>query len=93
MSSEIERPSISSITLPDSLLYIYEVRDEEGNRYRHCGQQKDADYHVMHNPGYTWERIPLGRVPRTVDVHSQRLQADKALPQSDLYEFPNDKTN
>ena len=77
--------TLSNRQLQDSLAvrlspHIYEVRDEDGNRFRHCGSQKDADYHVMHNPGYTWEIVYLDPPPQTVDVTSETLPGDPQLP-------------
>ncbi len=60
--------------------HVYEVRDEKGNRYRHCGKQRDADYHVMNNPGYSWEIVYLDPPPQTVDVKSETLPPDPQLP-------------
>jgi hypothetical protein len=62
--------------------FIYEVRDLDGNRYRHCGSQKDADKHVMRNPGFTWEKVYLSPPPKTVDVDSVTLPPDLQLPES-----------
>jgi hypothetical protein len=84
--------SSSELSLQDELVllkrpFIYEVRDEDGNRYRHCGKQKDADYHVMHNPGYTWVIVYLDPPPKVVDVTSETLPGDPQLsPQNILPE-------
>ena len=73
--------------------FIYEVRDCYGNRFRHCGSQKDADYHVLRNRGYTWEKVYLDPTPQTVDVTSETLPGDpqlpeqKILPESELERF------
>ena len=71
----------SSLSLRDQP-FIYEVRDFDGNRYRHCGSQKDADNHVMRNPGFTWEKVYLSPPPKTVDVDSVTLPPDPQLPES-----------
>jgi len=71
----------SSLSLRDQS-FIYEVRDLDGNRYRHCGSQKDADNHVMRNPGFTWEKVYLSPPPKTVDVDSVTLPPDPQLPES-----------
>lgn len=64
--------------------YTYEVRDEKGNRYRHCGSQKDADNHVINNPGYSWEIVYLNPPPQTVDVKSETLPPDLQLPSQNI---------
>jgi len=79
------KDSSSDISLQSELAqlkrpFIYEVRDEMGNRYRHCGQQRDADYHIMNNPGYTWTIVYLDPPPTVVDIFSKRLN-DLELPE------------
>ena len=64
--------------------FIYEVRDCDGNLFRHCGQKRDADYHVMNNPGFTWCLVPLSPPPKIVDVQSTTLESDLQLPESQL---------
>ncbi len=71
----------SSLSLREQS-FIYEVRDLDGNRYRHCGSQKDADNHVMRNPGFTWEKVYLSSPPKIVDVDSVTLPPDPQLPES-----------
>ena len=80
--------SSSEINLQDELVllkrpFIYEVRDEMGNRYRHCGKQKDADYHIMNNPGYTWTIVYLDPPPTVVDISSKRV-VDPQLPEQNI---------
>ena len=77
--------SSSEINLPSELIqlqrpFIYEVRDEMGRRYRHCGQQRDADYHIANKPGYTWVIVYLDPPPTVVDIFSKRVD-DLELPE------------
>ena len=64
--------------------FIYEVKDEMGNRFRHCGTQKDANYHIMNNPGYTWDIVYLSPPPQVVDIFSETLPADPQLPPQNI---------
>jgi len=66
--------------------FIYEVKDEMGKRYRHCGKQRDADYHIMHNPGYTWTIVYLDPPPTVVDIFSKRVEELQLPPQQILPE-------
>ena len=66
--------------------FIYEVRDEMGRRYRHCGRQRDADYHIMDKPGYTWTIVYLDPPPTVVDIFSERVDELQLPPQQILPE-------
>jgi hypothetical protein len=59
--------------------YIYEVRDEDGNRYRHCGSMVDVKRILERYPRYTYHKIYL-KTPQTVDVPYVRVSPDLELP-------------
>ena len=65
---------------------MYEVRDEFGNRYCHCGSQADADRIVMENTGFTWDLFYWPPTPPNpvVNIDAKRLENEKALPPSEL---------
>ena len=62
--------------------YLYEIRDENGERFRHCGSERDRDLILDLYPTYTAHRITLPSPPRVVDVNAVELEREKALPES-----------
>ena len=59
--------------------YVYEVRDEDGNRYRHCGSMVDVKKILERYPRYSYHKIYLN-TPHTVDVPYVRVSPDLELP-------------
>jgi len=59
--------------------YVYEIRDEDGNRYRHCGTMVDVEKILEMYPRYTYHKIYL-KTPQTVDVPYIRVSPDLELP-------------
>jgi len=76
-----------------NLPHYYEVRNEDGERYCHCGHISDVYYLLAANPTFSYEKIYLPETPKTVDVpHSTvapdlELPAQQILPESELQPF------
>ena len=93
------KDSNSNITLnKDALIktetpHYFEVRNEFGERYCHCGNICDVYSLLASNPTFTYEKIYLPHTPKTVNVPHIRLDDDlqlpaqQILPQSDLEPF------
>jgi len=60
--------------------HYYEVRDEKGNRYRHCGSMKDVMKIWKENMSFSYEKKYLGETPQTVDVPYVSVPPDPELP-------------
>jgi hypothetical protein len=61
----------------------YEVRDEDGNRYCHCGAERDAINLCDIHPGYTYVIMYLN-VPQVVDVPYVKVAPDLELPMQQI---------
>ena len=73
----------SQLVVPDAP-YIYEVRDEDGNRFRHCGSMKDVETVLSSYPNYSFQKIYLPEPPKTVDVPYIRVSPDLELPMQQI---------
>jgi len=62
----------SQLVVPNAS-YIYEVRDEDGNRFRHSSY-----------PNYSFQRVYLPEPPKTVDVPYIRVAPDLELPMQQI---------
>ena len=77
----------SQIVHPEPPHY-FEVVNTEGERYRHCGKERDAINLVDMNPGFSYHKVYFPASPQTVDVMSvtvgkeQTLPAQQILPES-----------
>lgn len=60
--------------------YIYEVLDDKGNRFRHCGTIKDVECVLSIYPDYTYYKLYLPAPPATIDVPHIRVAQDLELP-------------
>ena len=58
--------------------HVYEVRDEDGNRYRHCGTMVDVKKILERHPRYAYHKIYL-KTPQTVDVCYDVMDPDLQL--------------
>ena len=72
------------------LPHYYEIRNEDGERYCHCGSMKDVENLIGMHPTFTYEKIYLPSPPKTVDVPHVAVAPDlelpmqQSLPQSEL---------
>jgi hypothetical protein len=79
----------SQIVTKDSLHY-YEIKNEDGQRYCHCGSMKDVEDLISMHSNFTYEKIYLPAPPKTVDVPHVAVAPDfelpmqQSLPQSEL---------
>jgi len=64
--------------------HYYEVRNENGERYCHCGSMIDVEYMLKRYPTFTYEKIYFPPSPKTVDVPYVRLDPDKELPEQKI---------
>ena len=68
--------------------HMFEVVDLDGQRYCHCGSERDARNLCDMHPGFAYHKFYLPSPPKTVDVSSvsmgkeQALQAQQILPES-----------
>jgi len=73
--------------------HYFEVRNLDGERYVHCGIERDAKSLCEMHKGFTYEKIYLPHSPKTVDVSHTRMAPDpelpeqKILPESELEPF------
>ena len=79
----LEKKETCSLTFREPPHY-YEVRDEFGKRFRHCGTQRDANYHVINNPGYTWDKVYFPLVENPIVNVSSEVVVDKELPEQKI---------
>ena len=64
--------------------HYFEVRNEWGDRYIHCGSERDAIDACHRNPGYTYVKKYLPQTPQTVDVSSTRVASDLELSSQNI---------
>lgn len=87
METNLKKISETDIILTDPP-HIFEVVNFDGQRYCHCGSERDARNLCDIHPGFTYHKIYLPSPPKTVDVFSvkvgeeQVLQAQQILPES-----------
>ena len=62
---------------------FWEIRDEDGKRFRHCGSEKDRDLVLSLYPTYTAHRFSLPLPPRVINVSAVEVEMEKALPESE----------
>ena len=92
MSNLSSNQNHSLTSVSKQTIAYYEVRDDNGDRYCHCGSEKDAINVCEMHPGYTYVIIHL-RVPQVVDVPYVKVAPDlelpmqQILPESKLQEF------
>ena len=73
--------------------HYFEVLNLDGDRYCHCGIERDAKDACERNPGFTYHIVYLPHPPKTVDVSHVRMASDpelpeqKILPESELEPF------
>ena len=68
--------------------HYYEVLNENGERYCHCGGMRDVDSMISLHPNFTFVKVYLPNIKHpTVNVSAQRLEDDKSLPASELQEL------
>jgi hypothetical protein len=60
--------------------HYFEVVNTSGERYCHCGSEKDARNLTDMHPGFSYHKIYLPKTPDTVDVNSVDMGHEKALP-------------
>ena len=65
----------------------YEIRDEDGRRFRHCGSEKDRDSVLELYPSYTAHKVIMPPPPLVVNVLATELQPDLTLPESQAQRF------
>ena len=66
---------------------FYEIRDEDGNRFRHCGSERDRDVVLDQYPTFTAHKVVLPQPPLVVDVVATELEPELALPESQAIRF------
>ena len=77
------RSSQSSLTRREGN-YIYEVLDDQGYRFRHCGTIKDVECVLSTYPDYSYYKLYLPATPATIDVPHISIAPDLELPESTL---------
>ena len=63
--------------------HYYEVRDEHGKRYCHCGSKKDAINVWKLHINFSYEKIYF-TPPQTVDVPYVIMEPDQQLPEQKI---------
>ncbi len=64
--------------------HYFEIRNEDGERYCHCGSMRDVEQIIGMHPTFTYEKIYLPHSPKTVDVPSVRMDPDLELPAQNI---------
>lgn len=70
--------------------HYFEVRDLNGDRYCHCGIERDAKNICEMHLGFTYEKLYLPKMPRVINVPYVKVAPDfelpmqQILPESDL---------
>jgi hypothetical protein len=63
--------------------HYYEVRDEHGKRYCHCGTMKDVMSVWQLHTNFSYEKIYF-TPPQTVDVPYVIMEPDQQLPEQKI---------
>ena len=79
------KPSLSLSLVSDHRTF-YEVRDENGDRYCHCGSMKDVERVLSLHPRFTYVPFEIDNSPTIIDVDSERIN-ELLLNKSDLEEL------
>ena len=82
MDSNSELQHQAQLMKPEPPHY-YEVRDEHGKRYCHCGSKKDAINVWKLHMNFSYEKIYLPS-PQTVDVPCVIMEPDDQLPEQKI---------
>ena len=64
--------------------HYYEVKDENGDKYCHCGTIRDVEESIQRNPTFTYEKVYLPNVRNpTVNVKAETV-VDPELNQQNI---------
>ena len=64
--------------------HYFEIKNEDGERYCHCGTMVDVNLILDRHPTFTYEKVYLPHPPKTVDVPHISVAPDWELPMQQI---------
>ena len=64
--------------------HYFEIENEDGKRYCHCGTMRDVEKTIAMHPTFTYEKVYLPHPPKTVDVPHISVAPDWELPMQQI---------
>lgn len=59
--------------------HYFEIKNEDGKRYCHCGSMRDVEQIIGMHPTFTYEKVYLPHSPKTVNVQHTVMDPDPQL--------------
>jgi hypothetical protein len=64
--------------------HYFEIKNEDGERYCHCGTMVDVNLILDRHPTFTYEKVYLPHSPKTVNVQHTVMDPDPQLPEQKI---------
>ena len=64
--------------------HYFEIKNEDGKRYCHCGSMRDVERIIAMHPTFTYEKVYLPHSPKTVNVQHTVMDPDPQLPEQKI---------
>ena len=64
--------------------HYFEIKNEDGKRYCHCGTMVDVNLILDRHPTFTYEKVYLPHSPKTVNVQHTVMDPDPQLPEQKI---------
>ena len=64
--------------------HYFEIKNENGERYCHCGSMADVEKTIAMHPSFTYEKVYLPHSPKTVNVQHTVMDPDPQLPEQKI---------
>ena len=64
--------------------HYFEIKNEDGERYCHCGSMRDVEQIIGMHPTFTYEKVYLPHSPKTVNVQHTVMDPDPQLPEQKI---------
>ena len=64
--------------------HYFEIKNEDGERYCHCGTMVDVNLILDRHPTFAYEKVYLPHSPKTVNVQHTVMDPDPQLPEQKI---------
>ena len=64
--------------------HYFEIKNEDGERYCHCGTMVDVNLILDRHPTFTYEKVYLPHSPKTVNVRHTVMDPDPQLTEQKI---------
>ena len=64
--------------------HYFEIKNEDSERYCHCGSMRDVERIIAMHPTFTYEKVYLPHSPKTVNVQHTVMDPDPQLSEQKI---------